>query len=537
MAWMLRAVTPVVVAIVTCMALGSVAAANDGAKYQDDVAAKKPNILFIVADDLGFNDVEFNHGAIDDTTTSLVHTPNLLKVAKRGVVFTNHHVQPFCSPTRAALMTGRYVLRYGLQNTVIWPQDAYAVPKNETLLAGNLKDAGYYTAAFGKWHLGLYQRWAVPTGREFDEQYGYYLGGEDYWTHSRNGGLDWHRNATLETSENGTYSATLLGDAAVDYIYRRSQTNQPWFLYLPFQSVHSPMEAPEKYINQYQNLTGNVRIRAAMVTAMDDQIGRILAELESTQQLENTIIAFTADNGAPYADAFSMGDEPEMVEAMQLGYRPLSSKPKPVRPPPGPHGQGGGSNSPLSGWKHWNFEGGVRSAAFISWSGLKNPGTFHHGLFHAVDWLPTLVGMAGGNTKRNLPLDGVDILAAIQAGGNTSPRDEIPVNIAACGQHSPRSIVDGPQAAVISKINGAEMKLIVDCYWRGTHDIADAQLYNLTADPSETANLKDERPHEFQKLLSRMAFWEAQSVPPYSVEKSCGEGKPQGTPPHWDVWC
>merc|ERR1719506_2344367 len=173
----------------------------------------KPNVLLIVADDLGYADVNFY-----PNSQSVVLTPNLRELAMGGVRLANHHVQPFCSPTRATIMTGRHVLRYGLQNTVIWPQDAWALPKNETIMPQFFKALGYRTAQMGKWHLGLYQEWALPQSRGYDHQYGYYLGGEDYWTHSRNGGLDWHREGKLVVSENNTYSAELLGDAAVAFV-------------------------------------------------------------------------------------------------------------------------------------------------------------------------------------------------------------------------------------------------------------------------------------------------------------------------------
>ena len=144
----------------------------------------RPNILLMVSDDMGYADDSYT-GPV-----SMFDTPNLRALATAGVRLRNHHVQPICSPTRATLLTGRHVLRYGLQNSVIWPEDAWAVPQNETFLAQNLRDAGYATACIGKWHLGLHKPWALPLARGFDEMLGFYLGAEDYWTHTRNGGLD-----------------------------------------------------------------------------------------------------------------------------------------------------------------------------------------------------------------------------------------------------------------------------------------------------------------------------------------------------------
>eukprot|EP01065_Artemidia_motanka_P039729 TRINITY_DN4891_c0_g1_i1.p1 TRINITY_DN4891_c0_g1~~TRINITY_DN4891_c0_g1_i1.p1 ORF type:complete len:505 (+),score=170.84 TRINITY_DN4891_c0_g1_i1:72-1586(+) len=490
-------------------------------------AGTQPNILLMVADDLGYADTD-----IQTPNSSVALTPNLRKLAHGGVRFTNHHVQPFCSPTRATLMTGRYVLRYGLQNSVIKPPDAFAVPRNETLLPQNLKDAGYYTAQIGKWHLGLHKEWALPMNRGFDEQYGYWLGAEDYWTHVRSGGLDWHREGKLVTDENGTYSADLLGKAATEFITRRGPLG-PWFMYLPFQSVHAPLEAPEKYLKMYPRLSGSQQVRTAMVTAMDDQVGEIVKTLADTQQTDRTVIVFTADNGAPYGDALFTDEAPREYGLVGSAKQ---------RPPPGggspPHGAGGGSNWPLSGWKHWLFEGGVRSTAFISAPQLAHrAGEQHSGLFHSADWLPTLVGLAGGETAKNLPLDGKDIWQALLSGAG-SPHDEIPINIAACGSDKSVSEVDGPQAAIIV----GDLKLLVDCFWRDSRDVSvdHVQLYNLTSDPSEATDLAASRPDDVKRLADRLAYWEAQSVVPYrenGIDAECGVGKPHGTPPHWDPWC
>ncbi|EDQ92469.1 uncharacterized protein MONBRDRAFT_2548, partial [Monosiga brevicollis MX1] len=241
----------------------------------------------------------------------------------------------------------------------------------------------------GKWHLGLFKEWALPTSRGFDDQYGYYLGGEDYYNHTRNGGLDWHRNRQLVTNESGIYSAGLLGEAAAQWISQGPNTlddaeAQPWFLYMAFQSVHAPLQAPQKYLDRFPNLTGSVQVRNAMVAALDDQVGRLYDTLNATGQLDNTVIVFLSDNG---------GWVDRLDGLACLLCLPLSA-----------------------GWKHWVFEGGVRSAAFVWSRQLTNPGSVHHGLFHSVDWLPTLARLAGADTSANLPLDGLDIWDALQAG-------------------------------------------------------------------------------------------------------------------------
>lgn len=515
----------------------------------DAEGATKPNVLLIVADDLGYADVNFY-----PNSESVVLTPNLRELAMGGVRLANHHVQPFCSPTRATIMTGRHVLRYGLQNTVIWPQDAWALPQNETIMPQFFKALGYRTAQMGKWHLGLFQDWALPQARGFDHQYGYYLGGEDYWDHSRNGGLDWHREGQLVVSENGTYSADLLGDAAIHFINGSmfaKDPKQPWFLYLPFQSVHAPLQAEKEDLDKYPHLESAQKTRAAMVSALDRQVGKITQVLEGSGQLNHTIIVFTSDNGAPFGDAFDMGDDPLMLQLPQFQTH-FSGKAD--RPPTGSgvplHGGGGGSNAPLSGWKHWVFEGGVRSASFVRYPPMLAAGKVHHGLFHSVDWLPTLLGMVAGddsellsqligprNTIGGLPLDGLDILPALQGGERDSPHDELPLQITACGKGYPKNIVDGPGAAIIV----GDLKLIVDCYWRQHKNTSTAQLYNITADLAEMHNLVHSRSDDVQRLLDRLEHWEQLSVLPYNmhgINASCGKGEPQGNnPPRWDPWC
>ena len=189
----------------------------------------------------------------------------------------------------------------------------------------------------------------------------YYLGGEDYWDHTRTGGLDWHRNDTLENGENGTYSADLLGIAAAQFITKMSTRDTPWYLYLPFQSVHSPLEAESEDLALYPELSGSVKTRAAMITALDRAVGNVTHALTKTEQLDDVILIFTSDNGAPYGAAFDTGDDPAMMDALGMQTRegPHYSA-GPDRPPSGgngthTHGGGGGSNYPFSGWKHYVF--------------------------------------------------------------------------------------------------------------------------------------------------------------------------------------
>jgi arylsulfatase A-like enzyme len=233
-------------------------------------AAPQPNIVYILADDLGWGDVGF-HG-------SDIKTPTLDQLAKTGAQLEQFYAQPMCTPTRAALMTGRYPLRYGLQTLVIPASMAYGLSTDEWLLPQALKEVGYTTATFGKWHLGHAKREFWPMQRGFDYQYGAQVGEIDYFTHATGGKTDWYRNNKL-LKESG-YVTTLIGDDAVHFIDRQN-LNKPFFMYVAFTAPHTPYQAPQEYIDRYKQIGDvNRRTYAAMITAMDVQIGRIVEALE-----------------------------------------------------------------------------------------------------------------------------------------------------------------------------------------------------------------------------------------------------------------
>src|SRR5205823_1700777 len=199
--------------------------------------------------------------------------------------------------TRAALMTGRYPMRHGLQVGVVRPWAQYGLPLNERTLAQALRAAGYSTAIIGKWHLGHFQRDYLPTMRGFDHQYGHYNGMLDYFTHERDGGFDWHRNDKVNRDEG--YTTTLLGNEAVQLIEKHAQ-KKPLFLYMAFNAPHTPLQALPEHLKQYEHIKDQKRQSySAMVHAVDEQIGRIIAALEKAGMLENTIIVFASDNGGP----------------------------------------------------------------------------------------------------------------------------------------------------------------------------------------------------------------------------------------------
>ena len=412
--------------------------------------AKRPNLVILVADDLGWNDVGY-HG-------SDIRTPAIDRLAKSGRQLDRFYVCPICSPTRAGLLTGRYPHRFGLRNTVIPPWRKFGLDLSEQTLPDVFAKAGYKRrACIGKWHLGHYKRAYHPIERGFTHFYGHYNGAIDYFTHLREGERDWHRN--FEPSADAGYSTELLGDEAVRFI-KGSPEGEPFLLYLPFNAPHGPLQAQRKHLDEYgyDEKAGTFKKKgavkdgygaegqgnrkrqtfAAMVTAMDTQIGRILDTLDSEGLAENSIVLFFSDNGA----------------TLKIG----------------------GSNRPLPGAKHSVHEGGVRVPAVIRWpAGLHGSRKFDT-LMGYIDVLPTLLGLAGrekpGGGK---PLDGIDLSGVLR--GKTKAPD--------------RTFYLG-QKAVISQ----QWKLI------------EGKLYRIDADPTERKDVSAANPAVLSRLEKQLNAFE-----------------------------
>ena len=439
--------------------------------------APRPNVLFIVADDMGYADVGFNGG-------TEIKTPHLDSIAKAGARLEEFYVQPVCSPTRAALMTGRYPMRYGLQTGVVRPWAQYGLPLDERMLPAALKEAGYTTAIVGKWHLGHVAPEYLPTRRGFDHQYGHYNGALDYFTHDRDGGHDWHRDDKV--SRDAGYATHLLAGEATRII-KQHDGRKPLFLYVPFTAVHSPHQVPDKYKKPYAALAEPRRTYAGMLAAMDEGVGQILAALDEKKLRENTLIVFTSDNGGP---------APGRVT----------------------------DNGPLRAGKGTVYEGGVRVAACVAWQGTIKAGTSIKQPLHIVDFYPTLLNLAGASLEQKLPLDGKDAWATI-AKGEPSPHEAILLNT------SPTS----------GAIRMGEWKLVVNGSDRFEEDPAEAapaaaaaaapgrkprqqgaaardaaELFNLADDPSEKRNLAAKHPEKVKELRKRYDALAAEAVPPKS---------------------
>lgn len=409
-------------------------------------ANAKPNLVHIVADDLGWKDVGF-HG-------SDIRTPAIDRLATEGARFGQFYTQPMCTPTRACLMTGRYPFRYGLQTAVILSAHTYGVPTDEWMLPQALKEAGYRTAIVGKWHLGHGDRKYWPRQRGFDHQYGPLIGEIDYFTHEQHGVVDWYRN-DRRVREKG-YTTTLLGDEAVRLISAQDPST-PLYLYLAFNAPHTPYQATPEYLEKYRHLADpHRRAYAASITAMDDQIARVVEALEKKGMRGNTLILFHSDNGGTFNKMFAGEGDMSKVTI------PCDN---------GPYREGKGSL----------YEGGTRVCALANWPGRIRPGTIVDGMIHVVDLYPTLAGLAGASTSKCKPLDGIDMWPTI-AEGQPSPRTEIVYNI----------------EAFRAGIRQGDWKLV----WRAPLP-STPELYHLAEDPSEKQDLAAAHPDRVMALQRR----------------------------------
>ncbi|QIF04354.1 arylsulfatase [Roseimicrobium sp. ORNL1] len=419
---------------------------------------RPPHILHIVADDLGWKDTGFN-GCTD------IKTPNLDSLAATGAKLTNFYVQPMCTPTRAALMTGRYPFRYGLQTAVIPSVSSYGLDTSERLLPECLKDVGYKTAIIGKWHLGHADKKFWPRQRGFDFQYGAMIGELDYFTHEEHGVTDWYRNNDVVKEEG--YTTQLFGREAVKLIQQHNPT-QPLYLYLAFNAPHTPYQAPKEYIDRYPNIADPTRrTYAAMVSCLDDEIGNVVRALEERGMRGNTFIVFHSDNGGTR-------------NAMFAGVMADMSKIK----IPCDNGQYRDGKGTL-------YEGGTRVCALANWPGHIQPGT-RDGFIHAVDLFATFASLAHAPTDKCKPLDGQNVWTTL-ASGAASPRSEVVHNV----------------EPFRGAVRQGDWKLV----WR-TLLPSSVELFNLAEDPSEKNNLATVQPEKVSQLQKRLEELAKESAKP-----------------------
>ncbi len=413
-------------------------------------AQEQPNIIVILADDLGNADLGYRG--------STIRTPNIDTLAKEGVQLESFYGMPLCTPARAALMTGRYPMRTGLQTFVIFPGHTYGLPTEETTMPQALKAAGYDTAMVGKWHLGHADTKYWPQNRGFDYFYGNLVGEVDYFTKDRGGIIDWQRNGEF-LKEQG-YHTTQIGDDAVRLI-EQQDPDKPLFLYFAALAPHSPYQAPQADIDAYKNMFEDETKQnyAAMITELDTQVGRIVDALEKKGVRDNTLIFFTSDNGGKLAGS---------VSAPGTGAS---------QTPPA-------SNGALRDGKASLYEGGVSVPAIVNWPGKLKPGISNEPL-HMVDMMPTFLSLAGGAGDPQRPLDGKDAWDTF-AEGKPSPHEDILINA----------------EFFRGAIRKDQWKLVKLATLPGK-----TELFDLSKDPGENTNVAEQFPEIVTELEARLVAY------------------------------
>ena len=429
-------------------------------------AESLPNIVVILADDLGWRDVSY-HG-------SEIETPSIDRIAREGIELNRFYAQPTCSPTRAALMTGKSPSRFG----ITLPIDKNAsdgLPLDERILPQHLADLGYQPLMVGKWHLGHARPELFPHARGFEHFYGYLTGGVGYWDHNHGGGHDWQRNG--ETLREQGYATRLLADEAVRLLRARDST-RPTFLYLAFGAPHLPNEAPPETVARYASIEDPIRrLHAGMVSELDTAIGRVLAALQEEGILDETLVIFSSDNGG-----LARKGIPDPMVRLAKVARFFFDRPIPIQ------GlefmvanveDGGSDNDPLREGKMSTGEGGARVPAAIWWPGHLEGGQ-HDGFMSISDVLPTLLEAVGARGSIPQNLDGASQWAAIRGVGES---------------RTPDYLITGFQGPALYR---APWKLVGG---------STPRLYNVYADPTEDHDLAAAEPERVMEMLHVMESW------------------------------
>ena len=417
-------------------------------------AAEKPNLVIFYADDLGWGET----GVQGNTD---IPTPHIDSIAKNGVRFQQGYVAAaYCSPSRAGLMTGKYPTRFGHEfNSVA---NVTGLHLQETTLADRLKSLGYATACIGKWHLGDGPDYR-PTKRGFDEFYGT-LANTPFF-HPSNFVDSRISDSVQKIDDDSFYTTDAYADRAVDWIDKNK--SKPMFLYLPFNAQHAPLQAPQKYLDRFPNITDEKRkLFAAMMSAMDDAIGRVMGRVREIGQEENTLYFFIGDNGGPTQSTTS-------------------------------------KNGGLRGFKSTTYEGGPRVPFFAQWKGTLPAGKTYESPVQNLDVLPTIITAAGGQVDPAWKLDGVDLMPFLTGANKSRPHETLYWRF-------------GKQWAV----RQGDMKLVVANGGSGQ-----PELYDLAADFGESKDLASAQPEKVKELQSLWNTWSAEQADPSTPDAPAKNAK------------
>lgn len=414
-------------------------------------APRKPNIVLILADDLGYAELGCQ-GCKD------IATPNIDSIAGAGVRFTQGYVTcPICAPTRAGLLTGRYQQRFGFETNPgpeAYADEKFGLPLDQPTLAERLKPAGYVTGMVGKWHVG-YKPELTPPKRGFDEFYGFLSGAHNYLPGGRRSELRRGMEAIAGETE---YLTDAFGREAVAFI--RKNKARPFFLYLPFNAVHAPLEASEKYLKRVEGINGATRrTYAAMTVALDDAVGRVLETLRQEGLEENTLIFFLSDNGGPTSQTTS-------------------------------------SNAPLRGYKGQVYEGGIRVPFMVQWKDRLPAGKVFGEPVVSLDIVPTVLAAAGVAAQPEDKLDGVDLWPYLSGRKAGRPHDVLYWRFQA-----EQAVRSGDWKLVKVQRQGR---------W---------ELYNLAEDVGESKNLAEKLPEKVRELEKAWQEWNAQLQAPKWIRR------------------
>lgn len=412
-------------------------------------ASARPNVIVFLSDDVGWAEYGFQGGKD-------IPTPNIDSIARSGVRFTSGYVAAtVCSPSRAGLMTGRYPTRFGHEFNGGDDQGRptrglFGLPLAETTFAQRMKALGYATCCIGKWHLGEGKAYR-PTARGFDEFYGS-VANSPFFKPSQF--VDSRKSNEVDpvTDEN-FYTTDAYQERAVDWIGK--QAGKPYFLYLPFNAQHSPLQASQKYLDRFPNLQRNRKIFAAMMSAMDDAVGAVLAKVRAMGQEENTLIVFLSDNGGPTQFTTSR-------------------------------------NTPLRGLKAQTSEGGTRIPFCMQWKGRIPAGQTYDFPVQNLDILPTALTAAGGTVDPSWKLDGVDLVPYVTGANKGQPHEAL------FWRYGPQwAIRKGDWKLVVSRADGLKPRLV-----------------NLADDISESNDLSEQNPEKVTELTTAYNAWSKEQSAP-----------------------